>query len=168
MPFFRSWSSLQSNSVRISKRTFCNYIIGKIETIQTCYEHWWDHPWNSTWLFPKAFYTIVHLTLLEKIHTLNFSKQALELIHSYVSEPKQFAQVYDKSSSVKLNNFGDPHGSILGPVLISGRFSRERCLWFITICWWFLSVQTCKTKKPQKMCWIIIIWSGNSITVFFK
>ena len=45
--------------------------------------------------------------------------QALKLIHSYVSKQKQFVQVDDKSSSVKLNNFGVPQGSILGPVLFN-------------------------------------------------
>ena len=67
----------------------------------------------------KASDTIDHLTLLEKLHKLNFSVQALKLIHSYVSERKQFVQADDKSSSVKLNNFGVQQGSILGPVLFN-------------------------------------------------
>ena len=69
--------------------------------------------------YSKVFDTMDHLTLLEKLHKLNFPKQALKLIHSYVSERKQVVQVDDKSSSVKLNNFGVPQGSILGPVLFS-------------------------------------------------
>ena len=69
--------------------------------------------------YSKAFETIDHLTLLEKLHQLNFSVQAIKLIHSYVSERKQFVQVDDKSSSVKLNNFAVPQGSILGPVLFN-------------------------------------------------
>ena len=67
----------------------------------------------------KAFDTIDHLTLLEKLHKLNFSVQALKLIHSYVSEQNQFVQVDHKSTSTKLNNFGMPQGSILGPVLFN-------------------------------------------------
>ena len=69
--------------------------------------------------YSKTFDAIDHLTLLEKLHKLNFSVQALKLIHSYVSKQKQFVQVDDKSSSVKLNNFGVPQGSILGPVLFN-------------------------------------------------
>ena len=69
--------------------------------------------------YSKAFDTIDHLTLLEKLHKLNFYVKALKLIHSYVSERQQFVQIDDKSSSVKLNNFGVPQGSILGPVLFT-------------------------------------------------
>ena len=64
----------------------------------------------------QAFVIIDQLTL-EKLHKLNFSVQALKLIHSYVSERKQFVQVDDKSSSEKLNNFGVPQGKMFGPVL---------------------------------------------------
>ena len=66
--------------------------------------------------YSKAFDTIDQLTLLEKLHKLNFSKQALKLIHSYVSEWKQFVQIDDKRSSIKLKSFVVPQGSILEPV----------------------------------------------------
>ena len=69
--------------------------------------------------YSKAFNTIDQLTLLEKLHKLNFSVQALKLIHSYVSEQKQFVQVNDKSSSVKLYSFGVPQGSILDHALFN-------------------------------------------------
>ena len=69
--------------------------------------------------YSKAFDTIDDLTLVEKLHQLNFSVQAIKLIYSYVSERKQFVQVDNKSSSVKLKNFGVPQGSILDPVLFN-------------------------------------------------
>ena len=67
----------------------------------------------------KAFDTSDHPTLLEKLHKLNFSEKSLKLIHSYVSERRQFVQVDEISSYVKLNNFGVPQGSILGPALFT-------------------------------------------------
>ena len=69
--------------------------------------------------FSKAFDTIDHLTLLRKLHNMNFSVHSLKLIHSYLSERKQYVQVDDKSSSTQLNIFGVPQGSILGPVLFN-------------------------------------------------
>ena len=81
--------------------------------------------------YSKAFDTIDHLTLLEKLHKLNFSKPALKQFHSYVSKRKQFVQVDDKISSIKINNFGMPRGSILRPCpfqFIHNPFSRERHL----------------------------------------
>ena len=81
--------------------------------------------------YSKAFDTIDHPTLLEKLHKLNFSKPALKQFHSYVSKRKQFVQVDDKISSIKINNFGMPRGSILRPCpfqFIHNPFSRERHL----------------------------------------
>ena len=69
--------------------------------------------------YSKAFNTIDHLTLLEKLHKLNFSVQGIKLIHSYVSERKKFVQVDDKSSSVKLYSFGAPQGSSLDHALFN-------------------------------------------------
>ena len=63
----------------------------------------------------KAFHKIDHLA--EKLYKSNFSVQALKLIHSYLSERKQFVQVDNKSSFVKRNNFGVTQGSILLPSL---------------------------------------------------
>ena len=40
----------------------------------------------------QVFDTIDHLTLLEMLHMLNLSVQASKLMHSYVSERKQFVQ----------------------------------------------------------------------------
>ena len=69
--------------------------------------------------FSKAFDTIDHLTMLQKRFTVNFFVEALKLIQSYISERQQYVQIDDKTSSTKLNNFGLPQGSILGPMLFN-------------------------------------------------
>ena len=69
--------------------------------------------------FSKAFDTIDHLTLLQKLYEMNFSVEALKLIQSCISERRQYVQIDDKTSSTQLNNFGVPQGGILGPVLFS-------------------------------------------------
>ena len=45
--------------------------------------------------------------------------QTLKLIHSYISERKQFVKVDDTILSVKRNNFDVTQGNILGPVLFN-------------------------------------------------
>ena len=120
--------------------------------------------------YSKAFDTIDHLTLLEKLHQLKFSVQAIKLIQSYVSERKQFVQVDDKSSPVKLNNFGVPHGSILGPVL----FNLYIVDLVVNVTCDFLQYADDSTlyqhSKPKilKKYWRIRILSRNSITMVFK
>ena len=63
--------------------------------------------------FPKAFDTIDHFTLLQKLYKLDFPIEALKLIQSYISEPRQYVQVDDRNSSTQHNNFGVPQCSIL-------------------------------------------------------
>ena len=49
--------------------------------------------------FPKAFDTIDHFTLLQTLYKLDFPIEALKLIQSYISEPRQYVQVDDRNSS---------------------------------------------------------------------
>ena len=104
--------------------------------------------------FSKAFDTIDHLALLQKLYKRNFSVETLKLIQSYISEQRQYIQIHDKNSSTKLNNFGVPQGSILGPVLFnlyivdivdniscnSLQYADDTTLY-----------QHCKLKKPTKL-----------------
>ena len=68
--------------------------------------------------FSKAFNTIDHLTLLQKLYKMKFPVEALKLIQSYISERRQYVQIDDKTSSTQLNNFGVPQSSIC-PVLFN-------------------------------------------------
>ena len=68
--------------------------------------------------FSKAFDTIDHLTLLQKLYKMNYSVKASKLIQSYISERRQYVQIDDKTSSTQLNNFGVPQSSIC-PVLFN-------------------------------------------------
>ena len=46
--------------------------------------------------FSKAFDTVDFAALLQKLYKLNFSKEALKFILSYLTDRKQFAQIDDK------------------------------------------------------------------------
>ena len=67
--------------------------------------------------YSKAFDTIDHRILLEKLQNMNFAKNAIKIIFSYLIE--RYLQIEDKRSTLLPMFFGVPQGSILGPVLFN-------------------------------------------------
>ena len=67
--------------------------------------------------FSKAFDTIDHKILLDKLNNLNFSKNSIKLIANYLSNRKQLTMINDTFSSLSNITCGVPQGSILGPTL---------------------------------------------------
>ena len=65
----------------------------------------------------KAFDTIDHNKLLDKLHNYGIRGNALKLISSYLSNRKQFVSVLNENSDELLVEFGVPQGSVLGPLL---------------------------------------------------
>ena len=69
--------------------------------------------------FSKAFDTVNHRLLLEKLSILGFQKNALDWVESYLSGRKQRVKAgNDESDWLNINN-GVPQGSILGPLLFT-------------------------------------------------
>ena len=64
----------------------------------------------------KAFDKINHLLLLAKLHASGFSKQALAIICSHLSNWKQRIKINNVFSSWKDLILGLPQGSVLGPL----------------------------------------------------
>jgi len=65
----------------------------------------------------KAFDTIEHKLLLKKLEYLGFSSNAVTLIKSYLDNRKQCVRLNQTLSPCRLNKFGVPQGSVLGPLL---------------------------------------------------
>ena len=65
----------------------------------------------------KAFDTVDHAILLEKLKRYGFTNSPLNLIKSYLSNRKQCVEFDGVRSELKQVNIGVPQGSILGPLL---------------------------------------------------
>ena len=65
----------------------------------------------------KVFDTIDHYILLQKLHSIGFSNQVIDLFRSYLSNRKFIVNVHEKFSITAELRCGVPQGSILGPLL---------------------------------------------------
>lgn len=73
----------------------------------------------------KAFDSVSHPALVEKLNMLGVQKQSLDWFKSYLSDRQQFVEIkyternriFNASSQLQLVKFGVPQGSILGPLL---------------------------------------------------
>ena len=65
----------------------------------------------------KAFDTVNHNILLEKLKAYGIQSENLEWFRSYLSNRKQFILYDDFKTEVKIVKCGVPQGSILGPLL---------------------------------------------------
>ena len=65
----------------------------------------------------KAFDTLDHEILLQKLSFYGVQNTSLNLFKSYLSERSQFVSIGGTSSPLRTINTGVPQGSILGPLL---------------------------------------------------
>ena len=65
----------------------------------------------------KAFDTVNHEILLEKMELYGIRERGLNLFRNYLSNRKSFVRLGSKISSLKTTNVGVPQGSITGPIL---------------------------------------------------
>ena len=67
----------------------------------------------------KAFDSLCHSILLEKLAYYGVQNKAKDLIESYLNNRKQFVQIGEIVSQVKPISMGVPQGSVIGPLLFN-------------------------------------------------
>ena len=65
----------------------------------------------------KAFDTLEHSILIDKLSHYGIKCDVLKWLSSYLSNRTIYVEIYNAKSSVRHLNTGVPHGSILGPLL---------------------------------------------------
>ena len=65
--------------------------------------------------YSKAFDTVTSLTVTQKMSRLNFGRNFIQWIISYLPGRRQDVQIDDKTSQSLNVQFWVPQGSILGP-----------------------------------------------------
>lgn len=65
----------------------------------------------------KAFDTIPHNLLINKLYRYGIRGKAAELINNFLNNRKQLVSIGNFKSNLMLNNFGTPQGSTRGPIL---------------------------------------------------
>ena len=69
--------------------------------------------------YSKAFDTVQHHTIIQKLHKIGFSASALKWFISYLGNRSQYVQVNDSKSATKPCHVDVPQGSVLGALLFN-------------------------------------------------
>ena len=102
-------------------------------------------------VFSKAFDTVNHSTLYEKLEFHGVRGLALQWFQSYLSGRTQYVEYNNVHSGKDIITCGVPQGSILRPLLfllyVNDLCNVSKKIIFLTLCWWLKYVFY--WKKPR-------------------
>ena len=94
-----------------------NYTFNEtIRRYESIHEQEWNHHRHFCKLFQRFWYHWFY-TLIQKMHSVNFSKDFLYWAMNHLTFWQLFVQIDAYFSVLLISEFGVPQGSILGPIL---------------------------------------------------
>ena len=108
----------ETTNLDIAKPLKCNHSLEVTWEYQTSYETQWRNNGSFYWLF-KVFDTIGFYTLMQKMHSLNFSSEFLNRVFNYLIHIQHFVLIDSNCSSFLTAKYGVPQVSILGFILFN-------------------------------------------------
>ena len=99
----------KNKSTELAVNSIVSNVIKSLENKESAYYIFLD--------FAKAFDTVNHDILIQKLDYYGIRGNALNLFKSYLTERQQFTEIVDTLSDMEYIKCGVPQGSILGPLL---------------------------------------------------
>ena len=92
-----------------------------LDVVTSCYDNINDTNYTALLFLglKKAFDTVKHEILIHKLEHYGICGVALDLFSSFLTNRFEYVSLHNSLSSKKLNTYGVPQGSVLGPLLFT-------------------------------------------------
>ena len=139
-------------------RSCCTQLLEVMEV----WTRWFDLglPWDTIYTdFSKAFDSVPHQRLLNKIHAYGIRGKLLKWIESFLSDRKQRVVLGNQKSNWQPVTSGIPQGSVLGPILFTifindiPEVVESLMKLFADDAKIFKAIEWSGQRRPRKRCW---------------